>query len=226
MSVRISSDHSSFTPQGGSLRPDVTRPPTRPRLRERYDRRRQEVVETCAHVFAQRGFRATSIPDLVEATGLTAGGLYHYIGSKQQLLFHIFEQLMEPLLDRARAIEEADGQPVEQLRELLRVWMAHIERHQDHMLVFAQERHVVEREPGWRDVREQRDAFEAILGRMLERVDQGRPAARADMRLSLLALLGMVNYTPQWFRGDGRFSSEQIADHYCDIIVAALNDSV
>jgi AcrR family transcriptional regulator len=194
------------------------RGPLRPRLRERYVRRRQDVIDACAHVFAQRGFQATSIAELVEATGLTTGGLYHYVGSKQELLFRIFEQLMDPLLEEARRIEQAGGDPASQLRVLVRAWMLHIERHQDHMLVFAQERHVVEHQPGWEEVRGRRDAFEAILARLVERIaDSG-----SDQRLTLLALLGMVNYTPQWFRSRGRLSSEQIADHYCDLVLAAL----
>lgn len=200
----------------------MTRPPSRPRLRERYDRRRRAVIEVCARVFAERGFQATSMQDLVEATGLAAGGLYHYIGSKQDLLFAIFEELMDPLLEEARVIEERAGEPAEQLRVLLRVWLEHIERHQDHMLVFAQERHVVEREPQWEQVRASRDAFEAILERILARVRASGSAATDDARVTLLALLGMVNYTPQWFRPGGRLTAQEIADRYCDAILAAI----
>ena len=57
-------------------------PPTRPALRARYDRRRQELVDVAATVFAERGYQATSMDDLSEATGLAAGGLYHYIDGK------------------------------------------------------------------------------------------------------------------------------------------------
>jgi AcrR family transcriptional regulator len=170
-------------------------------------------------VFAERGFQATSMQDLTEATGLAAGGLYHYIGSKQQLLLRIFEQLMEPVLEQARAIERTDDPPAEQLRALLRVWLNHIERYQDHMLVFAQERHVVERGEGWEQVRNSRDEFEAILDRLLEQVGGGR-----DRRLTLLALLGMVNYTPQWFRAGGRLSATEIADGYFDMIMSGSGD--
>ena len=41
-------------------------------------------------------------------------------------------------------------------------------------------------------------------------------------RLQMLALLGMVNYTPQWYRPEGRFTPVQIADAYCDMFFAAL----
>jgi TetR/AcrR family transcriptional regulator, cholesterol catabolism regulator len=198
-------------------------PPTRPALRARYDRRQQRVVATAARVFAERGYQATSMSDLTGATGLAAGGLYHYIGSKEQLLVRICDELLDPLLERARTIVAREAPAEEQLHELLRAWLAHIERHRDHMLVFAQERHTIERDPQWREVRNQRKAFEQLLDDVLARGEQDGTMTFRDRRLTLLALLGMVNHTPQWLRagGRGRLSAEQIADGYCDLILRA-----
>lgn len=194
----------------------MPQPPTRPALRERYDRRQQEVVATAAAVFARQGFQATSMDDLSAATGLASGGLYHYIQSKQLLLFRIFQQLMDPLLEQAAAIEASGEPPHEQLRALVRAWVAHVESHRDHMTVFAQERHAIESEPEWERLRERRDRFEAILARVLEGVEL---PAGLDRRLVLLALLGMVNHTATWLRPGGRLSAEQIADGYCDMLL-------
>lgn len=196
-------------------------PPTRPALRARYDRRQQEVVATAAQLFAERGYQATSMADLTEATGLAAGGLYHYIGSKEALLLRICDELLDPLLEQARAIVAGEATAEEHLRALLRAWMAHIATHREHMLVFAQERHTIERDPQWRRVRDQRKAFEQILDDVLARGEAAGTMAFADRGLALLALLGMVNHTPQWLRPRGRLSAEQIADGYCDLVLRA-----
>jgi TetR/AcrR family transcriptional regulator, cholesterol catabolism regulator len=203
-----------------SERPSRAAPPTRPALRERYDRKRREVIATAARLFAQRGYQETSISDLTEATGLAAGGLYHYIESKDELLISICDDLLEPLLGRAREIVAAGAPPAEQLRELLHAWLAQIASHRDHMLVFAQERHVIEREPQWRQVRAQRKAFEEILDEVLARGEADGSMGFEDRAFTLLTLLGMVNYTPQWLSPRGRLSPEQIADGYCDLILA------
>lgn len=178
--------------------------------REKYDRRQREVVSIAAELFARQGFQATTMDELSEATGLRSGGLYHYIGSKQALLLQIFGELMDPLLERANAI--TDGPPEAQLRELVRVWVEHIETHLDHMAVFAQERHAIERDPAWEQVRASRDAFEAILARRL--ADVG-----ITDRLQHFALLGMVNHTATWLKPGGRLTADQIADGYCDMIL-------
>jgi AcrR family transcriptional regulator len=196
-------------------------PPTRPALRERYDRRRREVIATAARLFAERGYQATSMSELTEATGLAAGGLYHYIESKDQLLISICDELLDPLLERAREIVAEPAPPAAQLRALLHAWLAHIASHRDHMLVFAQERHVIEREPQWRRVRGQRKAFEKLLDDVLARGERDGSMHFADRGFALLTLLGMVNYTPQWLDLRGRLSPEQIADGYCDVILRA-----
>jgi hypothetical protein len=94
----------------------------------------------------------------------------------------------------------------------VRVWVRHIEAHLDHMAVFAQERHSIEHEPEWEDVRASRDAFEAILARRLA-------AVGITDRLQHFALLGMVNHTATWLKPGGRLTAEQIADGYCDMIL-------
>ena len=196
--------------------------PERPVLRARYEGRRAEVIAAAARQFAENGYAATSIADLTEATGLTAGGLYHYIGSKEALLVAICDELLEPLLTQAREIAASDElSPKGQLRALLRAWLTHIESHRDHMLVFSQERQVIEREPQWRQVRRHRKEFEEILDDVLRRGEESGAMSFEDRGLTLLALLGMVNYTPQWLRPRGRLSAEEIADRYCDLILRA-----
>src|SRR5580704_12042912 len=98
-------------------------PPTRPALRARYDRRRRSVVDAAAHVFAERGYHATTIATLLDATGMTTGALYHYVTGRDELLVAICDELMDPLLERARAIVATDAPPGAQLRELIHAWL-------------------------------------------------------------------------------------------------------
>jgi TetR/AcrR family transcriptional regulator, cholesterol catabolism regulator len=190
-------------------------------LRARYEARRSEVVAAAAELFAERGYDGTSISELTAATGLAAGGLYHYIEGKDDLLIAICDELLEPLLARAREIVATEAPPVEQLRELVWAWVAHVVAHRHHMLVFTQERQAIERQPRWRHVRAQRRAFEKILDELLARGEGDGSMSFADRRLSLLALLGMVNYTPQWVRPHGRLSPAEIAAGYCAIVLGS-----
>lgn len=195
-------------------------PPTRPALRRRYDVRREGVVDAAAALFATRGYHATRMQDLTEATGLTAGGLYHYFASKEQVLIAICDALMEPLLEQVDRLALAALAPEAALRALVRTWVAHVAAHRDHMVVFVQERQAIERNPQWRHVVAARKRFERIVEQTLERLEREGGVAFADRRLTTFALLGMVNHLPQWHRPRGRLSPEQIADGFCDMVLA------
>lgn len=192
--------------------------PTRPALQERYDRRRDGIVYAAAKVFAHRGYDQTTMQDLASSMGLATGALYHYFGSKQQLLISICDQLMEPLLARAREITLSDDPPRDRLRELVRIWVANVVEYRDHMLVFQQERHAIESGAQWRGVRESRKAFERLLEHALEQADATGPTG-LDRRLVLVALLGMVNHIAQWYRPRGRLSPDEIAAGYLELLI-------
>ena len=194
----------------------------RSRGREKYDRRRREVVNTAARLFAERGYRNTSIDDLVEATGLQRGGLYHYIDSKQHLLLLTHEELIEPLLVRAEEIVAADVPADVKLRELLRAWVTHVATHRDHMVVFGEERRLIESDPAWVDVRAARERFQSLLEGVLLAGDHEGTFAVADADVVRLSILGIVNHMPQWLDPDGRLRPGEIADRCADMLLRGL----
>ena len=195
-------------------------PPTRPALRKRYDRRAEELVRAAAACFARDGYDQTTMAGLSRELGLAAGGLYHYFGGKEALLRRICLELTEPLLPRARAALVGHVDAGDRLRALVGVWVEHVVEHRDHMLVFQQERHVVERGEAWAAVRAGRKAFEELVdGALADVQDDGR-ACFTDRRVALSALLGMVNHTAQWFRPGGRLSPEEVAAGYAELLVA------
>jgi AcrR family transcriptional regulator len=58
-----------------------------PRVSQQYrDARRREILEAAGRCFAERGFHSTSMQDLFEASGLSAGLVYRYFRSKEELI--------------------------------------------------------------------------------------------------------------------------------------------
>jgi len=193
-------------------------PPTRPVLRQRWDRRADELVEAAAARFARTGYDETSMAELAAELGIASGGVYHYFGGKEALLRRICLELTEPLHPRALEALEGLDDPADRLRALVGVWVLHVVEHRDHMLVFQQERHLIERGAAWRGVRASRKAFERLVEDALARAGA---SSSTDPRLALSALLGMVNHTAQWYRPRGRLSPHEIADGYVDLLLGA-----
>lgn len=56
------------------------------------DLRRDELLATCLRLFAEQGFKATTIADIAAATDTAHGLVYHYFRSKDELLVAILER--------------------------------------------------------------------------------------------------------------------------------------
>ena len=80
-----------------------------------------EVVESAMHVFWRKGYQATSVQDLVEATGLQRGSLYGAFGDKHGLFMAALGSYSELVLSRLRSMLEQASDPVEGLREFVRM---------------------------------------------------------------------------------------------------------
>jgi AcrR family transcriptional regulator len=62
----------------------------------------QRALETALEVFWDKGFRATSMLDLAERTGVQRGSLYHAYGGKEEIFLRVFEQFAGEFLTDAR----------------------------------------------------------------------------------------------------------------------------
>ena len=206
---------------GATQASDVVRP-AHPRWRERFDERRGEVIDAAARVFARRGYDATTIDDLVEATGLPRGSLYHYTTGKQDLLIQIHKRFIAPLLEQGRAIEARALPPADTLRAVAHALMENIAAYRDQVTVFFHEWRVIEGDPRWEEILEERRQFEAIIDRALERGMREGDFAAQDRRIARLGFLGMINYAPQWFEPDGRMSAAAIAQQFSDTYLGGL----
>ena len=53
------------------------------------DERKKQIRQASIAVFLKKGFRNTVMNDIMEATGLSRGGLYHHYGSTYEILYDI-----------------------------------------------------------------------------------------------------------------------------------------
>ncbi|HEX3736538.1 MAG TPA: TetR/AcrR family transcriptional regulator [Solirubrobacterales bacterium] len=190
--------------------------------RQRWTTRRAEVIDTAAELFAAQGYHATSIDDLVKATGLQRGGLYHYMGSKKDLLIQIHERFIMPLLAEAQEIAAIDQPAIEAVRQLGRALMSDIAEYQDQVTVFLHEWRAVEDDAAWADIRKARKEFEDVVAGVLRRGEKEKAFRLGRRRLTVLAFLGMINYSYQWYDPTGSVAPDKIADEFSSIFLDGI----
>ncbi len=118
--------------------------------------RREQILEAAMACFAARGFQATSIADIIEASGMSAGAVYRYYASKGDLIEAIVHRVLgqtaarfDELLDHSAATDPAEAVrvavgtiqeigstgPVEVTRLAVQAWGEALHNDQVHDLV-------------------------------------------------------------------------------------------
>jgi TetR/AcrR family transcriptional repressor of nem operon len=61
---------------------------------------RRTLLKNSLSVFKSKGYTATSMSDLAQASGLLKGSMYHYIESKEQLMLEVLNSLMDHYINK------------------------------------------------------------------------------------------------------------------------------
>ena len=165
---------------------------------------RDAITGAAMHLFGKQGFNGTSMRDIANAVGLLPGSLYAHIDSKEALLLEIVEDGIGCFIAAVEPHELAVRDPVQRLRKMI---ASHVEVVADNpersQVVFHQWRflgddnlpHAIERR------RQYEDHFISTIG---EGIKAGRFKSDLNLRITVLTILGALNWTPEWFSPGGR----------------------
>jgi AcrR family transcriptional regulator len=184
--------------------------------------RQGQILEKAARVFCERGYEKTSMGDVAAAVGMTKAGVYHHIAGKEDLLAAIMHYGMDLFEERVLAQTVRIKAPLPRLRATVK----------GHLLLVLRDRPkevtVILHEGGALPAaaRARLDARKKRYIRFLEKTIRElvmRKIARpVDPTVAAYALLGMVNWTYQWFRPGGRLDEEGLADQMTDFYLHGL----
>jgi TetR/AcrR family transcriptional regulator, cholesterol catabolism regulator len=183
--------------------------------------RREAIVDTSAHLFASRGYHATGIAELCEANELGKGALYHYIGSKEELLAAIHDRVMDEVTLGADRTAAAGGSASTQLALLGQELVDVIHRYPDHVWVFLHEFPALTGERA-ATFRERRRDYERKVESVLEAGVRSGEFRNLDPWLTARAWLGMHNYTYLWLKGGGHLSARDVAEPFAEIFLRGI----
>jgi TetR/AcrR family fatty acid metabolism transcriptional regulator len=88
--------------------------------------KRRQILEAAVRAFARKGYHSCRVGEIAEEAGVAYGLVYHYFGSKEELLQEIFRDTWMQMLARIREVSESGEPANEQVRKvtalLLRTW--------------------------------------------------------------------------------------------------------
>ena len=192
--------------------------------RARQDRptRQAQILETAARIFCEKGFDKASMEDVADAVGLTKAGLYHHIGSKDELLFAIMSYGMdlfeEKVLNRVMAIPD----PLERLKAALRGHVLLVIRDRPkEVTVILHETNALRGR--YRDrINARKKGYIKFLEKTFREMIKSGTARRVDPSAAAFAMLGMINWIYQWYQPGGRLNEEAVADALSDVFLGGI----
>jgi AcrR family transcriptional regulator len=172
-----------------------------------YDRRLQTLLATAARTFAERGFHATSMRDLSRASGMSLAGIYHYVKSKDELLYLIQDRCFAQVIAGARAAVAANPEPRARLAGFIQHHVIFFAAHMEEMKVLS---HEADQLAGtWKSqIRRRKREYVSLLLALLEDVE----APRITPQTAAFALFGMVNWIYTWYHPAGPISPQRLGD--------------
>ncbi|MHB1539615.1 MAG: TetR/AcrR family transcriptional regulator [Solirubrobacteraceae bacterium] len=175
-------------------------------------RREHEVMEAATKVFYERGYADASVQDVADELGILKGSLYHYIDTKEDLLYRLLAELheeVEKILEHVAAEEGLD--PLQRLALYVRRQVQFNAKDLPRVSVYYND---VDRlsEERRRDIFARRKVHERFVTELIEEAQRaGHADASLDARVLSNCIFGTLIWTYKWYHPGGKVSLEKLA---------------
>ena len=185
--------------------------------------RRDELLDVAARLFAERGFKNTTVRDIAEEAGILSGSLYHHFASKEAMVDELLDTFQTKLWEQYDAIEASDRTPREKLDAVVRASFTAIDEHHSEVAIFQSDASYLAGFERFGYLGERNARFRELWTRLLaEGVDSGELRADLDVELVYRFLRDTVWVAVRWYRPGGDLSPSQVADQYLHILLDGI----
>jgi AcrR family transcriptional regulator len=182
----------------------------------------ERIIASAVTLFAEQGFDATTVQQVVDHAKVTKGALYHYFDAKDDLLFEIYRALIGTQTADLETIVAQGLGPADTVRAILvNVVRSTVDRLAE-AAVFFREAHKLdaERHTAFRaDRRRYHESFRAVI---CDGQASGAFSSAVPAETTVQIAMGVVNQLPIWYRPGGSKDAGQLGNEIADFVLAAL----
>ena len=188
--------------------------------------RRDELLAIAARLFAERGFKNTTVRDIADAAGILSGSLYHHFDSKESIVDELLDSFQQELWREYDAIDASDRTPRGKLEAVVRASFDAIDRHHSEVAIFQTDAAYLATFDRFAYLVERNTRFRDLWTRLLtEGVASGELRSDLNVELVYRFLRDTVWVAVRWYRPGGDLSPEQVADQYLHILLEGIRDA-
>jgi len=186
--------------------------------------RRAALVQLAADMFAERGFKATTVRDIAQAAGMLSGSLYHHFDSKESIMDELLRSYIDELLPEYRRIVAAGGPAREVLSLLVTAAFSSFERHRPAIRVWQSEGLHLREIPRLAYVAEAEAETERLWTQVIRRgIRSGEFRRGLDAKLTYRFIRDVVWMAARWYRPEGKLTVKQLAAQYLSIVLDGID---
>ncbi len=182
---------------------------------------RDQVLRTAADLFRERGYRATTLDDIVARLGMSKASLYTYFHAKEEMLAAISRQTIATFTRELSLVLRSDLAPEDKLRRVVRDHVRFVIANRSFLTVFfSEEANLPPRLA--RALAAQKDRYDKGVESIV--VEGVRRGVFRDVppRLVVFGLLGMLNWLYKWYNPRGRWGAEEISAGFLSLVEGGL----
>lgn len=187
-----------------------------------HDSKRQHILKKAAEVFATEGYARASVSQVAQACGMSKANIYHYYGSKDDILFDVLDSYLSALQARLAALPLDAEKPKENLRALVLEillayqWMDHEHKIQAEGLPLLPEAQQ-EILKGY-----QRDMVRQMSTVLKEIAPEPFQDDAVRLRATTMSVFGMLNWFYMWNPAADTAARESYAELVADLTFAGV----
>ncbi|MGA4858620.1 MULTISPECIES: TetR/AcrR family transcriptional regulator [Streptomyces] len=182
----------------------------------------RRLLAAATRLFADQGYDRTSVQEIVEAAGVTKGALYHYFGSKEDLLHEVYARLLRLQQERLDMYAGSQEPVEERLRAAAADVVVTTIENLDDASIFFRSIHQLSPEKN-KQVRAERRRYHERFRALVEEGQEAGVFTR-DIPADLVVdyHFGSIHHLSTWYRPDGPLTPQQVATHLADLLLRAL----
>lgn len=187
-------------------------------------KKKLKIIQTTMQLLIKKGGSgSTSTTDICSAAKLTRPTLYHYFGSKRNLLLSVHVESMEkdlrPYLDEAASIDD----PLKRLEYMVRTFTREIICKRPELRVLIHDA-LTMKDKHFREVKgEWKRHYLLIRDTIVQLQSEGRINTGFKPSWAALFVLGMLTWVTYWFDYDRKDEIDQIADLALELVLHGLS---
>lgn len=169
-------------------------------------------------LFAEKGYRATTVREIADAAGILSGSLYHHFDSKESIGDEILSSFINQVLADYRAAVASASDPRMAIEQIVRSTSRTLSHHRAALAMLQHDWSYFRAQPRFAYLPRALREFERTWTEQLELGKQaGLFRADLDARLTYRLLRDVLWIPAQWRRAGG-YTTDQVADGFLRIL--------